>query len=402
VVVAAVAAGSITAIHLPKSSPVSSDTGPMPSRPSLLQWLFRRFRLGLEATGKLLRPEVTILEGAEKKSGEKIRIFYAGFVSRGFRMGFPSQILSSIDNETCLGRHWLWRLNKIALKHGCSFLLVESPNSRPDIVSRFIRGQRQPFFLPFYVKTHIQIDDLEALLHKNEHLENDIRRLRIEGFQPTISRAPKDYRMFLENYYHAYGASNYGSCAMGFNYDFLCHKSDMAKQAWELIKVRADGEWIAALMLRKNDTCADAMEVGVRDGDYSLVKRGALAAAYWFFVQRAKELGLSEVSFMFSPPFPRNGVLQFKSKYHPALSAAPSPDYGLLFLPLDNSTLTQRILLEQPFFEIKDNGLEVTAFARNEEEAAQVEKAVRKDIRRFRDALPVKVMVLDDVLAPPR
>lgn len=375
---------------------MSSYQNPMHSRPSLVRRLFRSIKASIETAGRLLRPGVTILQGSEKKAGEKIRICYAGFISPGFRLGFPSQVLSDIDKETYLGRQWLWRIRSIAAKNDCSFLLAESPTAKTGIISRLIGGIRQPFFIPFYVKTHVRIDDLDGLLHRNEHLENDLRHLRIEGFQPEISRAPKEYRSFLEKYYQAYGNSNYGSCAMNFNYDFLCHKNEMAEEYWELIKVMADGEWLAGLLLQKTDSCADAMEVGVKHGDRRLVKRGTLAAAYWFFVQRAKELGYSEVSFMYSPPFPRNGVLQFKSKYRPKLTAAPSPDYGLLFLPLENNGLMRRILLDQPFFEITQNGLGVTAFAGSKEQAEEVEKAVRKDIRRFRDAPPIRIVLLDD------
>jgi hypothetical protein len=394
------AAGNIAAAHSQGSSPMSSYQNPMRPRPSLPRRTLLRIEAAIEAAGNVLRPAVTILQGTEKKTGEKIRICYAGFLSPGLRLGFPSQVLSDIDKETYLGRQWLWRIRSVAAKNDCSFLLAESPAANTGIVSRLIGKIRQPFFIPFYVKTHVRIDDLNGLLHRNEHLENDLRHLRIEGFQPEISHAPKEYRIFLEEYYQAYGKSNYGSCAMNFNYDFLCHKSKMAEEYWELIKVMADGEWLAGLLLRKSDGCADAMEVGVKHGDRSLVKRGTLAAAYWFFVQRAKELGYSEVSFMFSPPFPGNGVLQFKSKYRPKLTAAPSPDYGLLFLALNNNALTRGILLDQPFFEITQNGLGVTAFAGSKVQVKEVEKAVRKDIRRFRDAPPIRIVVLDD--AAPR
>jgi hypothetical protein len=398
VVAAEVVAGRITAIHLFKSPPMSSGNHPLHSQPSLLQRLLRRYRTALEGIHNLLRPEVTVLEGTEKKTGEKLRIIYSGFISKGFRVGFPSQILRNIDKETCLGRHWLWRINGLAASNNCAFLLLESPATKTGIANRLLGGKRSSFFIPFFVRTHVRIDDLDALLHKNEHLENDLRRLRIEGFRPEVSCTPKDYRRFLENYYQSYRNSNYGTCGMDFDYDFLCYKNEAAEQYWELIKVKADEEWLAGLLFRKDSSCADAMEVGVKHGDRSLVKRGTLAASYWFFLQRAKELGYSEVSFMFSPPFPRNGVLQFKSKYRPKLSAAPSATYGLLLLPLKNDEPTQRILLDQPFFEITRNGLGVTAFARSTEEMEQVEKAVLRDIRRFQDAPPIRILVLDSVL----
>jgi hypothetical protein len=335
---------------------MSRNFNPIRAAYSLFRRLYWTTKNHLRAYSYLLRPGVTLLEGTEKKTGERIRICYAGFISRGFRVGFPSQILTSIDRETFFGRKWLWKIRDIATRNDCSFLLVESPAVKKQTFSRLIDRTREPFFIPYYVKTDVQIADMDRLLHKNKDLKTDLQRVRAGGFEAEITHTPKDYRIFLEEHYQSYSNSNYGSCAMGFEYDFLRHKSEAAQQAWELIKVSADGEWLAGLLVRKDRTCANAMEVGVKGGDPGLVKRGTLAAAYWFFVQRAKELGYSEVSFMLSPPFPRNGVLQFKSKYRPTLSAAPSAVHGLLYLPLKNSALIRQILLDQPFFSNQRQG----------------------------------------------
>ncbi len=376
------------------------DTTQSRNRNSLLRRSLQYAGRSLRTAIRLLRPGVTLLHGTEKQTGEPVHICYAGFSPLSIRIGFPSQILSGIDKEVFFGRRWLWQVGDIARKNDCAFLLVESPAKRKNIINRFIRSKTAQFFLPYYVMTHIRTDDLDALLHKNEHLQNDIRRLRIEGFQVEISRTPKDFRRFLEQYYLPYRDSHYGSRAMNFDYDFLCRENEVADRSWELLKVTANNDWIAGMIFQKRAGCADAMEVGVKEGDYQLVKRGALAAAYWFFVKRAYELGYSEASFMYTPAFLRNGVLQFKSKYRPKLSAAPSPAHGLLLMPLSNDSQTRQILLDQPFFEIHPDGLGLTAFARDAEDAEKAEETVRRELRRFREAPPIKIVLLEDALPP--
>ncbi len=379
---------------------MTPDTQQSRNHNSLPYRLYRRARRSLQTESDLLRPGVTLLHGTEKQTGEPIRICYAGFSPRSIRIGFPSQILRGIDKEVFFGRRWLWQVGDIARKNDCSFLLIESPGSRKNIISRFIGSRTGLFYLPYFVMTHVRIDDLDALLYKNEHLQNDIRRLRIEGFQVEISRTPKEFRRFLEQYYLPYKDLHYGSRAMDFDYDFLCRENEVTERTWELLKVSANNDWIAGMIFQKREGCADAMEVGVKDGDQQLVKRGSLAAAYWFFIKRAHELGYSEASFMYTPAFLRNGVLQFKSKYRPKLSAAPSSAHGILFTPLKNDSRTRQILLGQPFFEIHPDGLGLTAFARNVDDAEKVEKTVRRELRRFREAPPVRVVSLEDALPP--
>ncbi len=346
-----------------------------------------------------MRPGVTVFGGQEKKTGEMMRICHAGVAPRNNKLVFPPQILSSINEEIWLGRRWLWQIHNAAVKSDCSFLLVESPALLKSIIIRFVGGRLTAFFLPFFVKTHVQVDDIEALLYQNEHLENDLRRLKHEGFSLSVSTAPEDYQLFLEEYYQPYVKRAHGSFAWIYNYEFLCRSNEFAHRYWELLKVRVDDDWLAGMLIRKTESGADAMEIGVMDGDYQLVKRGVLAAAYWFFVQRARELGYSTISFMTTPPFLMNGVLQFKSKYRPWLSATPSNTFGVLFMPLKKDSCTQRILLDQPFFQLDGNGLKIIAFAKNSDAVEKVLKTVRKNIRRFRTTLPVEVIVINDYFA---
>ncbi len=347
-----------------------------------------------------MRPGVTVFGGQEKKTGERMRICHAGVAPRNNQLIFPPQVLSSINEEVWLGRRWLWQIHNIALKSDCSFLLVECPALVKSIIIRVLGGRITAFFLPFFVKTHVQVDNIEALLHQNENLKNDVRRLRHDRFKLSISTAPEDYQLFLEQYYEPYLKTAHGPFAQIYDYDFLCRSNDFAYHYWELLQVTVDDDWLAGMLIHKTETGADLMEIGVKDGDYQQVKRGVLAAAYWLFVQRASELGYSTISFMTTPPFLMNGVLQFKSKYRPWLTATPSAALGILFMPLKKDSCTKRILLDQPFFQLEGNNLKIIAFAESIDAVEKVLKKIHKNIRRFRNSLPVEVIVLKDYFAP--
>jgi len=90
------------------------------------------------------------------------------------------------------------------------------------------------------------------------------------------------------------------------------------------------------------------------------VKRGALQAAYWFSLEYLRDQGHRWVNLMFSRPFLRNGVLQYKLKFRPHLR--PKAGDGFLMIPDMEDDAARTILLQQPFLTWGTAGLKVAWF----------------------------------------
>ena len=105
-------------------------------------------------------------------------------------------------------------------------------------------------------------------------------------------------------------------------------------------------------------------------------------------------LGYRKISLMWTPPFLLNGVLLFKKKYRPTLEAAPTSDKGLLLVPLEKTTLTRRILIDQPMIQLEGSQLKATRFVDKEEDIAAAQIQLKKDCRRYNGINGYEVIVL--------
>lgn len=360
--------------------------------------VLRRAKCIARTVRDVLCPEVMVIAGSERYVGELLSICHAGGMPRNYRLGFPGQVLREIEQEIDLGRHWLWKLRTLARAHNCSFLLVESPLILRTLVSMCLGARSGSYFLPFFVSATCDIADMNKLLRKNENLKSDIRRIRREKFWYRVSTDPKDYRRFLDEYHRPYLMAAHGSFAMLFDYSFLCRYDEALLERWELIQVMVGGDWVAGVIMRKSKGRAEQFESGVRDADLQAVKRGALAATYWFGVQRAKELGYSTVSFMWAPPFLGNGVLRMKSKYRPKLEAAPSTRSGAVFIPLNKNPATYRILINQPFIQLQGGELKATCLVNHPRDVEEARKRLSQDLGHFRGIPEYEILPLDQPL----
>ncbi len=97
---------------------------------------------------------------------------------------------------------------------------------------------------------------------------------------------------------------------------------ELRVEGTEFVKVMRDGACVAAAFTRICPEGYRTMRLGWRDGDMSLVKDGALAALYWFSVQRAYALGCTRLCLGGSPPYLDDGLMIYKAKWGGRLDPA--------------------------------------------------------------------------------
>ena len=327
--------------------------------------VWRRVRTRIHYIRAFLWPDVVLLEG-RTESGRSLSILRAGITDRQTAYFFAGQVFTELCAERILGRTWLWALPALARKHACAFVLFRAPTHRAALARRVLgRAARDALHLPVFVQVTVDVTDMTRLL-RSHSLRDDVRRISGRGFQFSLSKKKHDLDTFIRYYHDPYVTKVHGFDAIGMDFQRLlasCSNDDVP-EPWVLLKVVLNGEWIAGVLLVSGADSAALMEIGVKDADPAIVKRGALQAAYWLSLEYLRSQGHKRVSLMHARPFLRNGVLQYKLKFSPSLKLArPGDGFLLLFDQEDNAA--REILLREPFLVFKGDCLRVVWFSRD-------------------------------------
>ena len=300
------------------------------------------------------------MRGRDKSHNAILSICHVGSKPRGYRLGFPSQVLEELDNELDLGSHWIWHLGKLLEDIDCDFLLIETPRQLRGFTQWLVAAKKETFYIPFYVHASLDASDFPDLLKNNQNLKNDIRRVEKAGYSIELSNGPEQFRTFLDDYCRPYAKATRGALAASFDYSFLCQEDFIDRDQWLLLKLVHGSEWVAGMIVKTDECTAYEYEVGLKDGDTMHLKNGALAALRWLYSQQMLLMGYQKISFMWSPPFLENGVLSSKRKYHPKLEAAPSSGLGILLVHMGGRSLSREVLLQLSMIQQEGSHLKAT------------------------------------------
>lgn len=318
---------------------------------ALVAWVGRgwqRLRMRIYRLRALLWPDVVLLEG-QAEGGRSLSILRAGISDRQTAYYFAGQILTNLRSERALGRAWIWRLPALARQHGCAFVLFHIQTPHLALARGMLRrADLEVLHLPVFVEAIVDVSSLQNLLRKHS-LQQDVRKIVKSGFQSSVSRSKEDLETFIEHYHDPYVRRVHGFDAIEMNFQpvLASCSGNRLPDSWLLLKVELDGEWVAGVLLACRAKKPALMELGVRNGDMTLVKRGALQAAYWLSLQYLSSQGHGQVSLMHSRPFLANGVLKYKLKFNPSLTASRTTQGFLLFFDRKNG-LAREVLIRQP------------------------------------------------------
>lgn len=187
-----------------------------------------------------------------------------------------------------------------------------------------IRGP-EDLIMPLWVDTRIDLAE-EADYAKSKSVKADLRTIRKNELEWTISKSCSDLHIFYERFYIPTINASHGRAAL------LADRAERLKLfeagKMELLQVKRGGKVIAAVTIDYRQKVPVLRDSGVLDGSSELKKFGVITALNLFSMDYLASKGYQSTGLGLSRSFLDDGVLAFKRKFRPIVR--PTFDQCLL------------------------------------------------------------------------
>lgn len=258
------------------------------------------------------RPQAWRLEGRERASGVPLVIVFAGQLENKNYLAHLA--FADSPAEQALGRRWLWTLlppKRKPKSDGVDLRIVELY----EIQRRWLRARFQ-FFAPVWIGGELDLQRAVERRQRSKKSRYFVRQLQKNETTREVTRDPKAFEDFYSNMYLPYIRNRYGDRAFPMSHEDMIAKLGCS----ELFFVTVHGERIAGDILLYEDNGVRAWSTGVKDGDPSYVKAGAMRALDYLRTQYLTERGFKVLHMGGSRPFLLDGVLRHKREIRVRLS----------------------------------------------------------------------------------
>jgi hypothetical protein len=243
---------------------------------------------------------------------------------------------------------WLWNVFRAAgdPKRGHAIAIIDTDVT----LFRQLDGGRS-FWLRNWVRTELDLTLTVERIKHSDGVKSDVRKVLQNGFRYDVSTEPQDYESFYWTMYWPYAKQGFGGKAIYMTYEQML----VGMTNPELLRIKLGDEVIAGMVLRYPENGPPHWWVlGVRDGDHSLVKQGALAAIYYFGVMHLLNKGYHRAELGGVRPFLVDGVLQYKRKWGAKLLGGDDGDPRWFAVRLVDPTRALREFLKASPFICED------------------------------------------------
>lgn len=267
-------------------------------------------------------------------------IIYITSVSIGINKDIIKRLYINDVTITKIKRVYIWELRKFVDQQDA--VLVDIYTG----LTRFF-DNNNCFFVPSLVG---QILDINEPLDKAIKLSS--RELKkVNKYKYEISNDPDALKFFYEKMYVPYAKIRYGEFAYILNFG---HIKKILRNG-ELVFVTFNGKRVCAYLCEID---GDGYICGKNGAlDENVVREGAMVAAYYFSILRAKEIGKKTVHFGGSKPFLLDGVLRHKNQWGTRICES-KVSKRLMCL--------KNVLFEQPFIYIEGDKFKVVVFSEDD------------------------------------
>ena len=152
----------------------------------------------------------------------------------------------------------------------------------------------------------------EILASMNQTMRRRVRQLETESFSYTYTQEKENFDFFYFQMYLPYTTLRHRGQGMILN-DYETTLDYFMQGGLILIK---DGQQpvCGMLCLLEGDMC-HALQMGVLDGEFDLVKRGVNVALWWYMLMWARDQAAQKFDFGISWAQTSNGVFNFKRQW---------------------------------------------------------------------------------------
>ena len=206
------------------------------------------------------------------------------------------------------------------------------------------------FVIPDWISCVIDLDgDLRSQTISKKAFTTYIRLIKKSNFEYTISKDPLHFRPFYNNMYLPYLTNRYGNLALKHSFEYI-------KDGQEIIAgVIIDYKIMKGYFPR-------ITFIGVLNGDFHYVKKGALNAIYYYSIEYLRKRNYKKLGLGRARPFINDGLL--KHKLYWGANIVCETSQAFLLCILSHKKCIKTFLLNNPFIYKDRNGLSLATFSK--------------------------------------
>jgi hypothetical protein len=311
--------------------------------------------------GKILRtwvsPSVCLFRGVEITGGEALSFLYCGDDLQ-YRNYIAQLAFGSTGERKDLCRMPIWRVGKALRGRDMS---VNAAWVEWNPLSNLAVRTGHAIKMPRWVEAWLDIPDSVAELRRKPGFKDIMRRIRKQGYTYAVTKDKELYDLFYYRMYEPSIRAIHGDLAYIISYSFFQRIYDCS----DLLLLEQDGDYVGGVLLQYENGDAMVAYLGLKDGERSFIKDGAVGAMDYFAAEWLKRQGHCTVSLGGSKSFLNDRVLRTKM-LRDCYIGMPKHirDENLTFLALADSPGLRDFLLNNPFVRYTDEGkIEAVLFA---------------------------------------
>lgn len=339
-------------LHTQRARSLFKGEGPLSSLGSHLQKQLARVT---HTVSSLLRKEVWRLEASNTAPCGGQTVLFVGNSPEKYYIGK----LFFKEDFSCrsLGHFWLWQIlfPKGALKDDNSFCVVQTrwPITRFSLFNSW-------FCLPNWVNGSVDLKaDFSKFARKSKATKNALRKIERGNFSVEISSDLASFDEFYYQHHLPYMENRHGNSTAEESY-----KRVQAKflEGGEILFVSSGSQRVAGCMLQYKNDGVTAYILGVRDGDFCWVEKGAISALYFHMLNYCRLKGFHKLGMGGSRPFFSDGVLNYKLRSWNMKIDDYLKHFYFLFKPLKMNEFTEAFLCNNSFISLKNKKMVANIF----------------------------------------
>ncbi len=328
----------------------------MKNKNNTLRHLISLLKKNIVFAFKEVRLSCFVFSGKDKITGKQVITLYV--TSHEVIPYFISQIYKEQPAVIEKRSIYFWQLQKLInrMTNRADLMLI-------DLHCMMLRLLKtgNAFRVPIFVRQRLNVnrpvEEIIRSFRKNTK-STELRKIRKFGYTFDVFNDDKTLRFFYENMHIPYIRNKYTDDAVIDHFDSF----KKIYNEGELLLIKNSEQYVSGVLCEKKNDLYFWQRVGLLNGDLELLKKGALAATYYFAILRAREKNAAYIDFGRSRPFLSDGVLRYKNKWGAIIHTDESNNRYICIKPNFQSSAFS-FFYGAPFICMEKNECKAVAFS---------------------------------------